>query len=192
MTNRPDLFTNVHKGIRRALFETSISLGKAPGGVVPAPLRTQVRGVLHFVRHHGENEDILLLPMLAETAPAVQQRMRQAHAEIESALHALESTLDHDDAAELYHRICDFAARYLDHMREEELELEPQIRAVLSAEQIQEFGRGSVARTAAEDARAMLSWMLAAMRPNDASELIARLPQALQSELGAFALSSSE
>jgi hypothetical protein len=183
MSNRPDLFTNVHKGIRRALFETCIALGKNPDGDLPAALSAQLSGVIHFVRHHGENEDVLLLPRLAEAAPAVEARMRAAHAEIEAALKALEASILHDGAAALYHRACEFTARYLEHMREEELELEPQIREALSAEQIDAVGRGSVARTAPDQAHAMLTWMLSAMRPLDAEELIARLPPGLQREL---------
>lgn len=186
MTNRPDLFANVHKGIRHALFETCIALGKVADDTVPAALRTQLHSVLHFVRHHGENEDVLLLPMLSTTVPAVEARMREAHAEIEAALLTLEGRVDHGGAAELYNRSCELTARYLEHMREEELELEPQIRAALTAEQLQDFSRGSVARTPAGDARMMLAWMLPAMPPPDASELIARLPADLQRELRAM------
>lgn len=183
MTNQPDLFTNVHKGIRAALFETCIALGKAPDGTASAALRAQVHDVLHFIRHHGENEDVLLLPMLGTTAPALQARMREAHAEIETVISALERRVDQDSAQVLYHHTCELAARYLDHMREEELELEPQIRAALSVEQVQEIGRGSVARTPPRDARIMLAWMLPAMQPAEASNLLARLPADLQREL---------
>src|SRR5690606_15654362 len=31
MTTQPDIFTNVHKGLRRALFEVSVALGRADG-----------------------------------------------------------------------------------------------------------------------------------------------------------------
>lgn len=191
MPNRPDIFTNVHKGIRRALFDTCVALGKAPEDAVSAALRSQLRTVLHFVRHHGENEDVLLLPMLADTAPTVHARMRDAHAQIDNALRELEGRVDAGGATELYHRSCEFASRYLEHMREEELELEPRIRTALSPVQLQEFGRGSVARTAPADARVMLTWMLPAMQPADAHELLARLPADLQRELSALVTAPS-
>ena len=183
MPNRPDIFTNVHKGIRRALFETCIALGSAPEDAVPAALRAQLRGVLHFVRHHGENEDLLLLPMLVDTAPGVHARMRDAHTRIDNTLREFDGRIDDGGATELCHRSCDLASLYLEHMREEELELEPQIRRVLSAVQLLEFGRGSVARTAPADARSMLTWMLPAMQPAEARELLAQLPEALQREV---------
>lgn len=183
MTKPPDLFTNVHKGIRRALFETCIALGRVPDDVLPGALRGQLRGVIQFVRHHGENEDLLLLPLFADTAPTVQARMREEHAEIEAALAALERRVDAGSAVELYHSACELTARYLEHMREEELQLEPQIRAVLTTEQLQDFGRGSVARTSPHDAQMMLAWMLPAMCPLDADALLARLPSDLQREM---------
>lgn len=183
MTSRVDLFTNVHKGIRSALFEACIALGKAPDDTVPAAVRTQLHAVLHFIRHHGENEDLLLVPMLATSAPTVAARIREAHAQIESAIRALEAHVEHGSATELYLRTCELAARYLDHMDEEERVLEPQIRAVLSAEQLQEFGRGSIARTPPDQARVMLAWMLPAMPPAEAGNLLEQLPAELQREL---------
>jgi hypothetical protein len=71
MTNtEPALFTDVHKGIRRALFAACVSLGSAEGDAErEAAARTQLGEALHFVAHHGENEDLLLLPLLRERAP---------------------------------------------------------------------------------------------------------------------------
>lgn len=182
----PDLWTSVHKGIRRALFQTCMALGKVPDDHVPAALRAQLRSVLHFVRHHGENEDLLLLPMIADALPAVHARMRGAHAEIEAALRGLEDRVDHGRGTELYQRACELTARYLDHMRDEEEEFEPQIRATLCTEQLEGVGRGSVARTPLADARAMLGWMLPAMRPADARAFIGRLPPDLAREMRAL------
>jgi hypothetical protein len=186
MTNRPDIFTNVHKGIRRALFETCLALGTAPDDAVPPALRSQLRTVLHFVHHHGENEDVLLLPLLSDVAPGVHARIRNAHAVIEDALTDLGGRIDNADATELYVQSCSFAALYLEHMREEEMEIENEIRAVLTPQQLQEFGRRSVARTSPADARVMLTWMLPAMQRRDADELLAHLPPDLQCELRAL------
>ncbi|MGE0550633.1 MAG: hemerythrin domain-containing protein [Kofleriaceae bacterium] len=191
MTNRPDLFTNVHKGIRSALFETCIALGRVRGDDVPAVVLAQLRHVLHFIRHHGENEDLLLLPLLATHAPAIAARMREAHVEVETALRTVERCIDHGTAMELYHRTCELAARYLDHMHDEEVELEPQIRSALSPEQLQDIGRGSLARTSLADARVMLAWMLPAMPSAEAVELLARAPAELQRELRPLVEASS-
>ncbi|HEX4461796.1 MAG TPA: hemerythrin domain-containing protein, partial [Polyangia bacterium] len=163
-TNAPDIFTNVHKGIRQALFAATTALGRA--GADDERLdaaRAVLRRALRFVAHHGDNEDVLLLPLLAHAAPAVHARMTAAHAALHEPLAALEASLEVASSAALYARAADFVARYLDHMHEEEHALEPQIRAALTVDQLAQFGRDSVARTAPADQRMMIAFMLPAM-----------------------------
>jgi hypothetical protein len=100
--------------------------------------------------------------------------MQAAHARIDGALTALAAAID--DAPDLYHRTNEFIALYLDHMREEEVELELEIRRALTVEELEAFVTGSIARTAPDDARQMLGWMLPAMPPRDAEAMRARLP----------------
>lgn len=178
---QPDLFTNVHKGIRHALFCACIDLGRAEGE--PAreqAARARLAEALHFVAHHGENEDQLLLPLLRERAPRVFERMTRAHAELESARAAL---LEEQPIAALYLAACLFTAQYLTHMDEEERMLEPTIREVLSAEPLIEFGRRAIERTTPGDQRMMLGWMLPAMTSGDVAGFLGRLPAELAAEL---------
>jgi hypothetical protein len=182
--SHPDIFTNVHKGIRRALFEVGVALGRADGDPQrTTAARAQLREVLHFVAHHGENEDLLLVPLLDQSAPAVSERMRAGHARIESVLAALIASSEDAPIGALYHRTCELVALYLEHMREEELELEPAIRAALTLEQLVGFGRGSIERTAPADQRMMLRWMLPAMTRADAEAFVGKLPSPLADEL---------
>jgi hypothetical protein len=183
-TTQPDIFTNVHKGIRRALFEACVALGRA--GADPrrsTAARALLREVLHFVAHHGENEDLLLLPLLDACAPAVSERMRAGHARINAALDTLTASVEAAPIGALHHRTCEFVSLYLEHMREEEEQLEPAIRAALTLEQLAGFGRGSIERTAPTDQRMMLRWMLPAMTRADADGLLAQLPGPLADEL---------
>ena len=181
---QPDIFTNVHKGIRRALFEATIALGRAEGDPQrSAAARAQLREVLHFVAHHGENEDLLLIPLLDRAAPALAERMRAAHGPIDAALRALVASVEAAPIMTLHHRTCEFVARYLEHMREEEEQLDPQIRAALAPEQLAGFGRGSVERTAPADQRMMLGWMIPALTRADAEATIAKLPGPLADHL---------
>jgi hypothetical protein len=184
-STQPDLFTNVHKGIRRALFAACAALGRAEGDAeLEAHARTTLVQALRFVEHHGENEDLLLLPLLRERAPHVFASMADAHAALDVARADLSS--EHPVAA-LYLRACAFVAKYLAHMDEEERAFEPQIRSVLSAEEAIAFGQRSVARTAPADQRMMIGWMLPAMTRSDADALLGRLPTSLASELRALA-----
>ncbi len=180
-TAQPDLFSNVHKGIRRALFAACADLGRAEGDAArEIAARATLAEALHFVAHHGENEDLLLLPILRERAPQVFEQMSRVHAELDQARAAL---TEHQPIAALYLAACAFTSRYLSHMDDEERAFEPTIRAVLSADEASAFGRRSVERTVPSDQRMMLGWMLPAMTRPDADALLSRLPPALAAEL---------
>lgn len=183
-TNAPDIFTNVHKGIRRALFSACTALGRAGDDAARgAAARSVLAEVLRFVAHHGENEDLLLVPRLRSRAPAVAERIERAHHGVGEALAALAAAVEAMPLARLYAEACGFLALYLEHMREEEQELEPAIRAVLSPEELEGFGRESVARTAPTDQRMMLGWMLPAMTQADVDAFLGRLPPGLAATL---------
>jgi hypothetical protein len=181
---QPDLFTQVHKGIRNALFGAAAALGRA--GDDPerqAKARALLRDALRFVIHHGENEDLLLAPLLAERAPSVHERMRRAHEGLTPRLEALLADAAVEHASALYPRACELVAHYLEHMREEEEDLEPQIRAAVRADELAAFGRASVERTAPADQRMMLAFMLPAMTRADVEDFLGRLPPELAAAL---------
>jgi hypothetical protein len=179
--HHPDLFTNVHKGIRRALFAACTSLGDAEGDADrERSARALLAQALHFVAHHGENEDVLLLPLLRARLPQVFGRMSEAHGALDGEREGLSAE---QPVAELYLRACAFTPRYLAHLDEEERVFEPLIRAVLSMEEGKEFGRNSVQRTAPADQRLMLGWMLPAMTPGDSAAFLDRLPPSMAADL---------
>ena len=183
MTNtaQPDLFTNVHKGIRHALFAACVSLGNAQGDAErERAARARLAEALHFVAHHGENEDLLLLPLLRERAPQLFAQISEAHAELDQARKKL--LADHPTPA-LYLAACAFPSKYLAHLDEKESALEPPIGAVLSVEEAIAFGRRSVERTAPRDQRMMLGWMLPAITLGDAEAFLGRLPPPLAADL---------
>jgi hypothetical protein len=180
-TARPDLFSNVHKGIRRALFAACTELGRADGDDArEAAARATLAEALHFVAHHGQNEDLLLVPMLRERAPQIFERMSRAHAALDEARAML--TAPRPTPA-LYLAACAFTAQYLAHMDDEERVFEPAIVALLSADEMIAFGRRAVERTAPADQRMMLGWMLPAMTRVDADTFLGRVPPALATEL---------
>jgi hypothetical protein len=94
---QPDIFTNVHKGLRKALFETCVALGRASDGDGrDARARALLAETLTFVAHHGENEDVLLLPRLARALPDVYDAMTSAHGQVNGALEALRAAAAQD------------------------------------------------------------------------------------------------
>lgn len=183
MTDRPDIFTHVHQGIRRALFDASTALGRAGGDRQAERIALGlVDDALLFVARHGENEDLLLLPLLDARAPDVAARMRDAHHRIESELRAI-SDLRARGAEALYLRFSLFIARYLEHMAEEELELEPQIRAVVSDAELVSNGQQAVTRIDPTERMRMLRLMLPALPLAAAQAMLNRMPAAVAEQL---------
>lgn len=176
MTDRPDVFTHVHQGIRRALFDASTALARAEGD--PAAQRDAlglVEDALLFVTRHGENEDALLLPLLDARAPEISARMRSAHQRIEGELATIRE-LHARGASDLYLRLSLFIAHYLEHMAEEELELEAHIRAVVSDAELIAGGKQAVARVDPAERMRMLSLMIPALPIAAARSMFERMP----------------
>jgi hypothetical protein len=183
MTERPDVFTNVHQGIRRALFDASTALARSPGDSEAESAALQlVDDALLFVTRHGENEDALLLPLLDARAPEVAARMRNAHHRIEAELDAVRK-LRARQAHELYLRLSLFIAHYLEHMYEEEVELEPHIRAAISDSELAAEARRAVARAEPGERMRMLRLMLPALPVAAARVMLERMPAAVAHEL---------
>ncbi len=191
MTNnaQPDLFSNVHKGIRRALFAACAALGCAEGDPErERAARALLTEALRFVAHHGENEDLLLLPLMRERAPELFASLDEAHRALDTAREAL---TEEQPVVQLYLATCAFTALYLAHMDQEERVFEPAMRAVLSVDDAVAFGRRSVERTSPQDQRMMLGWMLPAMTSRDVDAFLSRLPVALAAELRSLANTAS-
>lgn len=176
MTDRPDVFTHVHQGIRRALFDASTALARAEGD--PSAQRDAlglVEDALLFVTRHGENEDALLLPLLDARAPEISARMRSAHQRIEGELATIRE-LHARRASDLYLRLSLFIAHYLEHMAEEELELEAHIRAVVSDAELMAGGKQAVARVDPAERMRMLRLMIPALPIAAARSMFERMP----------------
>lgn len=183
MTDRPDIFTHVHQGIRRALFDASTALARAAGDPEAEKAALGLLDdALLFVARHGENEDALLLPLLDERAPETARCMRDAHQAIEGELNTLKELCEKGTPG-LYLRFSLFIAHYLEHMAEEEIELEPAIRAVISDAELVARSKEAVTRTEPGERMRMLRLMLPALSTASAQAMIERMPEAVAREL---------
>jgi hypothetical protein len=90
---RIDLFTPIHKGLRRNLFETAIALGRTDftSPEETAAAEKLVGGCLAFLREHAEHEDRHVLPEIARLAPELAAAMAEEHPELERAAIAVDS-----------------------------------------------------------------------------------------------------
>jgi hypothetical protein len=169
---RVDVFTGVHKGLRKALFELALQAGAtdADSGEELAALADKAGEAFHFLEHHAANEDRFLVPMMEGKAMPQGARLRSEHGVLEEGLNGLKiraSALARSPATlhVFYLALNRFIADYLRHIHEEETEVMPALHEALTDEELAGFSRRSVASTPPQDQAMMLSHMFPAMNP---------------------------
>jgi len=132
---RLDLFTPIHKGLRRTLFETAIALGRTDFSSVDeiAAAETLVGECLTYLREHAEHEDRHVIPEIARLAPELAATMAEEHPQLERAAIEVDSLwprfapLGRDErvamGGELARRFQALVAMQLRHMDREEREV---------------------------------------------------------------------
>jgi hypothetical protein len=132
---RLDVFTPIHKGLRRNLFETAIALGRTDftSPVETAAAETLVTECLTYLREHAEDEDRHVVPEIARLAPDLAAALAEEHPELERAAIAIDSLwprfapLGPEErlamGAELGRRFQALVAMQLRHMDREEREV---------------------------------------------------------------------
>ena len=90
---RVDLFTPIHKGLRRNLFETAIALGRTDfsSEAETAAAKERVDECLTYLREHAEHEDGHVVPEIARLSPELAATMAEEHPELERAAIAVDS-----------------------------------------------------------------------------------------------------
>src|SRR5262245_26513964 len=132
---RTDIFTPIHKGLRRNLFETAIALGRTDftSPEETAAVEKLVAACLGFLREHAEHEDRYVLPEIACLAPELAAAIAEEHPELERAAIAIDSLwprfapLGPEErqamGGELARRFQALVAMHLRHMDREEREV---------------------------------------------------------------------
>lgn len=182
--NRYDLYTTVHKGVRKGLFEAVLAVGGtdfAQAGEVAVALR-EVRRLLAFLEEHSEHEDAVILPELAALAPELHADLRAEHARIEGLQAEIERILARLEAADgaqrtalgrrLADRMAGLAAEHLRHMGREEIDANRVLWAHRSDADLKALEDRIVAGVPAERMGEWLALMLPAMNGAERRELL--------------------
>lgn len=142
--SRFDLFLFAHKGLRAAMFDAGIQLGRADFGVpgVAAAMAPRLRTVLGFLREHAEHEDRTIFPAVARFSAPLAAGLQTEHGLIAGQEQRLEQLLDRLDGAQerelaaigarvrsQWHVV---VAQHLAHMEREEQEANRALHANLS------------------------------------------------------------
>jgi hypothetical protein len=143
-----DLYREVHKGLRLALFDLTVALGRTDcstaAGRADAAQRAQQ--VLHLLHAHHGHEDMFIqalvdlhAPRLAEVVEAGHVETDQDLVEIETLLERLTASTGGDAVAaglDLYRFVALFTARYLAHMALEEGAVMSALRDAMSVAEL--------------------------------------------------------
>jgi hypothetical protein len=128
-TPRTDFYTFFHKGLRRRLFETTVTAGASDAGDAEARerLAARIEALVALLRLHARLEEDHLHPLIAAKLPEQHARLEREHHHHEEELAGLEQALARvrgsgaaADGLALYRALARFCAGYLAHLDAEE------------------------------------------------------------------------
>jgi hypothetical protein len=143
-----DFYREIHKGIRHALFTTTLragSLDVADGDEVERLLDVH-RDLLHLMHVHHEHEDVFVEPLLVAHAPRLAEEVSAQHGDIEAGI-AHQEVLAHrlatvgapgrsGAALRLHLDLSRLTSEYLAHQLVEETVAMPALRAAVPTEEL--------------------------------------------------------
>jgi hypothetical protein len=143
-----DLYREVHKGLRKALFDVTVKTGNTDYADQQAvqDLTETIRGATALLFAHAEHEDGPIQPHIATHVPELADAIIVAHRDCEERLAKLELLIDQLTVADdderskigkvLYLDLADFVACYLSHMAVEERQVMPVLAAALTFDEL--------------------------------------------------------
>jgi hypothetical protein len=178
MTPRDDLFTNIHKALRVALFELTAQAGRTDWGDPSdvEALESTWRPIHALLDAHTSHEDRYILRILDQHDPSVTAAAGEQHRDLDDLLDHLAARFDAvlaapdpADGLELYRDLARFVAAYLPHLHVEETQIMPAIWASCDDEEIAAVRTAFMADTAPDVMETSMRYLLAALdRPTRA------------------------
>lgn len=199
MTTRIDLFSNVHKGLRAALFETATLVSRTDFASVDdaAVAASRCATTLRFLDEHTGHEDAVVMPELQALSPELHVSLQSDHARttgLERELAQLVDRLARASVAErvslgrrIHDRVWTLAAEHVHHMQREERDAMRMLWAHRSDDELRAMQGRILARIAPPRTADWLALMLPAMSVSERAAVIGGLRASLPAEvLGAL------
>ncbi|HEX5616026.1 MAG TPA: hemerythrin domain-containing protein [Acidimicrobiia bacterium] len=180
-----DLYQMVHKGLRRALFQSVEIVGQATPSRDDeiSAAADQVREVVFLLDHHAQHEDASMDSLIAQYAPGAAARIRVDHQRYDSRIVEIEqiatrleraSTAVREDVViELYRALTDFLPGYLEHMAFEDQVVMPTLAAALSVEELIGVQQAIVSSIPPDVNARFMQYMLAAANEDERATTLA-------------------
>lgn len=189
-TDTLDLYREVHKGLRRALFEVCA----AAGALDPADAAARDAVVTRFAEldlmltlHHDHEDGEAFSDLVASAAPQYVGELQAGHDRAAGGLAALRRAVlelrDGGGADELYDAVTAFAADYLGHMAFEECRVMPALAAAASFEQLLAVQIGIRMAIAPTDMVVFMRSMLPAMNPAERAAMLGGMKAGAPAEI---------
>lgn len=199
MANRPDIYSKVHKGLRKALFDLSYTTGNTDfrNDASLVALAKFYHDVVKFLREHEKNEELYQLPLLERKIPGSVNQDNLEHEIIEKKINLLNRSFNNLISSSngdrklkgevFYHLLNEFISDYLNLMRDEELETVRLFYEHCTDEEINSAFKNIVANTTPQDLMIMLKYIIPAINDNERIELLTGIKEnALQPAFNAI------
>jgi hypothetical protein len=187
MTTRLDLFSNVHKGLRAALFETAALVARtdfaSDGEAAVAAARCAT--TLRFLDEHTDHEDAVVMPELQALSPELHAALQSDHARttgLERELGQLIERLERASVTErvslgrrIHDRVWTLAAEHVRHMQREEQDAMRMLWAHRNDDELRAIHGRILARIAPPRTADWLALMLPAMSLSERAAVIGEL-----------------
>jgi hypothetical protein len=179
-----DLYRDVHKAIRVAMFDVVAEAGRLDPAdrTARAAHAAKVADLVRFLLFHAEHEDAVLDGPVREVLPEIADDIAAAHVALETRMHrlveladlAFDDGRDDDRAAmhDLYLELASFAASYVEHQDVEERVVMPALWSAFGLERLLELHGRILARISPDDMGWSLARMLPAMNVDDRAEML--------------------
>lgn len=176
---RHDLYGPIHKGLRKALCELVVRVGRTDFAAPDQRRETlaALRRQLAVSAGHLRHEEAHIHPALEERAPGAALTLDADHAHHRAAFEALEAAMAAVEAAEaeaareagreLYLRFSQFVAADFAHMAEEEMVVQPLLHRLFSDEELIAIEGAIVGSLPPEENIALVRMMLPAMAAHE-------------------------
>jgi Hemerythrin HHE cation binding domain len=182
-----DLYREIHKGLRLALFTTATVAGSTDPADDAAlgALRREWRDTLFVLRGHHHHEDDFVDPLIDKYASHLRSNIDQDHAAIEQSLTELDAAANAltDPTADergvrlqrFYLDLSRFTSVYLDHMVYEEEVVMPELNEVLSDEQLADVTAAIRGSVPPPDMCIFMRYMVPGMNPDERAGMFAAM-----------------
>jgi hypothetical protein len=187
---RDDFFTQIHKGLRKALFDVTVAAGRTDwddAGAVESLLGTW-RPLRALLDAHSEHEDTFFFALAESKLPGSTAARAAEHTALDARLGAVADAIEAAAAARdqalglhAYRELSGFVGAYLPHLLEEETAVMPLLWAHCTDGELAACRGAFLAAMTPDMMTQSRDVMLAAMSPSEIAALQAKLAAAASS-----------